>query len=344
MTRPSYAFTSDNASPAHPRVLQALIEANKGYQRPYCNDDYSLLAAQAFKKHFGPEVEVFFTMNGTGANVVSLLSTLNSYQGVLCTADAHITTDECGAAERIAGCKLITIPSYQGKITLPGLDAFLSHQGDLHRVQLKILSLTQATELGTVYSLEEIKTLCDWAHDNNLLVHMDGARLSNAVASLSSTFKASTLDVGVDILSFGATKNGLAFGEAIVVKKQLAEHFPFIRKQCTQLLSKGRYLSAQFLPYFEEEIWKTNAMLANTAAKKIAAGLKALNIHPLYPVDANEIFIELEEAHLKRIQPVFFIYPWTKLPNQKVIARLVTNWANTEEEITTLLTTIAARR
>lgn len=344
MPKLNYAFASDNASPAHPRVIQAIVDANSGYQPPYDNDEYGNLARKAFKKIFGPEACVFFVFNGTGANVSILLSILNNYQAVLCSADAHINTDECGAAERIVGSKLIVAPSTQAKIHIAELDQFLSHQGDLHRTQIRILSITQATEFGTLYSKTEIKALCDWAHQHNILVHVDGARLANAVVSLGGDFRQNTFDLGVDMISFGATKNGLAFGEAVLFKNAtLAEPFLFARKQCTQLLSKSRYISAQFIPYLEENIWRTNAEQANHCAQKIARGLAEIDIMPLYPVQANEIFIELDAKHLEQIQKTFFLYPWTELPNNKVITRIVTSWASVEEEVEQLLQCIKQR-
>lgn len=333
-TKPSYAFTSDNTAPAHPRLLEAMIAANTGYQKPYDNDEYGTRARDAFKNHFGPEVQTFFVLNGTGANVTSLMSTLAHYESVLCTADAHINTDECGATERILGCKLIVVPSINGKMQLEHLDSFLEHQGSEHRAQVRMLSLTQATEFGTIYSMAEIQALCAWAHKNNILVHMDGARLANAVVTLGGNLRATTLDLGVDIISFGATKNGLAFGEAVIFKNaELAKHFLFSRKQGTQLLSKSRYISSQFIPYLEENIWQKNAAHANHCAQQIVDALSRIDIVPIYPVEANEIFVEISSEHLKQIQATFFIYPWTTLPNNKVIARIVTSWANTAEEV-----------
>lgn len=341
MNKPSYAFTSDNTAPAHPRILEAIAASNIGYQKPYDNDEYGIQSRVIFKKIFGPSIQTFFVLNGTGANVTSFMGTLRHYESVLCAADAHINTDECGSAERIVGCKLIVVPSMNGKVQIEHLDQFLFHQGSEHRTQVRMISLTQATEFGTIYSTLEIKAICDWAHKNNILVHMDGARLANAVVSLGGNLRATTLDLGVDIISFGATKNGLAFGEAVIFKnEELAQHFLFSRKQATQLLSKSRYISSQFIPYLEENIWKTNAEHANQCAQQIAAALRNFGIMPIYPVEANEIFIEISAEHLKHIQSRFFIYPWSILPNNKVIVRIVTSWANSSEEVQQFLHTI----
>jgi threonine aldolase len=342
MATPRYAFASDNMAPTHPRMMQAMLEANTNYQLAYDADEFGHTARAAFAKLLGPEAAVFFVATGGGANLSGLLSVLQSFQSILCTTNAHINTDECGALERASGCKIVSVPDIAGKLSFDGLDRYLYHQGNPHRTQVRVLSLTQATEFGTIYSLTELKALCDWAHCNNLLVHLDGARLSNAIATLGCDLRTATLDAGVDIISFGGAKNGLALGEAVIFKNQkLAKNFPFARKQASQLLSKMRYVSSQFIPYIKEGLWLSNAQHANKCAAQIVAGLAKLGITPLYPVQANEIFIQIKRDQLKRIHEKFLLYGWQEVGMNEVIVRIVATWCSTQEEISGLLEHIA---
>lgn len=320
-----------------------MLTANNGYQLAYDADEYGQKARSALAKLLGAEAAIFFVASGGGANIAGLLSVLQNFQSVLCTTNAHINTDECGSLERITGCKIISVPDTAGKLSVEGLDKFLYNQGNPHRTQVRVLSLTQATELGTIYSLDELKILCDWAHRNNLLVHLDGARLANAIATLNCDLQTATLNTGVDIISFGGTKNGLALGEAVIFKnKELAKNFPFARKQVTQLVSKMRYVSSQFIPYIEEGLWLSNAQHANKCATNITQGLTKLGITPLYPVQANEIFIQLKRIQLKKIHEKFLLYCWQEIGTDEVIARIVTSWQTTQEEIAALVKHIEA--
>jgi threonine aldolase len=228
-------FGSDNHSGAHPEILQALMRASQGHQPSYGTDEISERTAAIFEKHFGAGVKAFFVFNGTAANVLSLDAILKPYQSVICTAASHLQNDECGAPERWTGAKLVSITSENGKLTVEDVKANLVRRGDQHFSQVAVVSITQPTELGTIYSLSEIKEITSFAHANGLMVHMDGARLVNAAASLGVSLSAMTKDAGIDVLSLGGTKNGLVFGEAVLFfDAKLAQDFKYRRKQAMQ--------------------------------------------------------------------------------------------------------------
>ncbi|HWU44731.1 MAG TPA: beta-eliminating lyase-related protein, partial [Bdellovibrio sp.] len=250
-------FGSDNHAGVHPRILASLALANVEHAPSYGTDEWTDEAIAEFRKHFGQDSQVFFVFNGTAANVTSLRALVRPWQSVFCADVAHINVDECGAPEQMAGCKLIPLPSIDGKISVEELEKAFVRRGDQHYSQTCALSITQPTELGTVYSVEELKALVKWAKERKLLVHIDGSRLSNAVFHLQKTFKEITTDLSVDIVSFGGTKNGLMMGEAVIVlNKNLALDFKYIRKQSAQLPSKSRFIACQFLTYFREDLWK----------------------------------------------------------------------------------------
>ncbi len=225
-------------------------------------------AEKAFKDHFGSDAEVFFVLTGTGANVLSLASFTRSFNSVICAETAHIQVDECGAPEKFTQCKLLPVATPDGKLTVDGIKKHLHGFGFEHHAQPRVISISQPTEMGTVYTPSEIRSLADLAHQNNMILHMDGARLANAAVSLDLPFKSFTTDAGVDVLSFGGTKNGMLFGESVVfLKPGMSAEFKYLRKQGMQLASKMRYISAQFEAYLTKDVWRTNAMHANKMAQ-----------------------------------------------------------------------------
>ncbi len=321
------SFASDNFSGIHPDVLRAIQEANVGHSMAYGADPWTQKAEQLFKHHFGPDTESFIVFNGTAANVCALKHLLSPWQSVLLPSTSHMWTDECGAPQAVSGCSLLPVPSVRGKITPDQCAPFLHGKGFQHHTQPAALSVTQSTEWGTVYSLAELKALVHFAHENDLLFHLDGARLSNAAASLNLPLRALTTDIGVDIVSFGGTKNGLMGAEAILfLKKDLAVNFQYVRKQQMQLASKMRFLSAQMIALLETDLWHKNAVHANGMAKLLESSLKrhCPSLPILYPVEANALFVQLPSpAILKALQEKSFFWVWD--PEQNV-ARLMTSW------------------
>ena len=261
-------FASDNNAGIHPVLLESMAAANSGHVVAYGDDEYTRRAEKAFRDHFGADAEVYFVLTGTGANVLSLASFTRSFNSVICAETAHIQVDECGAPEKFTQCKLLPVATPDGKLTVDGIKKYLHGFGFEHHAQPRVISISQPTEMGTVYTPAEIRSLADLAHQNNMILHMDGARLANAAVSLDLPFKAFTTDAGVDVLSFGGTKNGMLFGESVVfLKPGMSAEFKYLRKQGMQLASKMRYISAQFEAYLTKDIWRTNAMHANKMAQ-----------------------------------------------------------------------------
>ena len=305
-------FASDNNSGIHPNILKAIEMANEGHVVGYGEDIYTERAKQLFRNEFGPETEVLFTLTGTGANILSIQTLCQSFNSILCAETAHIQVDECGAPEKFTGSKVIPLPSGNGKV-LPSELMKKLHGFDVeHHSQPGLLSISQVTEMGTVYSVEEIRELAGIVHSHGMYLHMDGARISNAAVSLGTNFRSFTKDAGVDVLSFGGTKNGLMLGEAVLIfNPDLAKNTRYFRKQAAQLYSKMRFLSVQFIPYLEEEIWKINATHANRMAQMLASlisGIPAIKI--TQSVDANGIFAILPRDIIPVIQKEYFFYDW----------------------------------
>ena len=326
-------FASDNHSGIHPTILKAIEDANTdGHTTSYGGDKYTQEAEQRFKEIFGNQTEVFFVFNGTAANVLSLKAITQPYHSIICVETAHINVDECGAPEKFAGCKLITVPSNDGKLHIENVKKHLNVFGFQHHSQPRVISISQATEMGTVYTPNEIRTIADFAHQNNMLLHIDGSRLTNAAASLDVDFKAITSDVGADILSFGGTKNGLMLGEAIVFfRPELAHDFMYIRKQGMQLASKMRYISAQFLAYLDNEQWRKTATHANNMAKLLANEIeKIIQIKITQKVEANGIFAIVPPQIIPRLQEKYFFYIWDEEISE---VRWMTSWDTTEDAI-----------
>lgn len=326
------SFASDNYAGIHPEIVQAIIDANIGHASSYGNDSYSEKAVAIFKKHFGQDIDVFFVFNGTAANVLSFKAITKSYQSIICAETAHLHVDECGAPELLTGCKTLTLPTLDGKLTPEIIRKQLYGFGDQHHSQPKVISITQSTELGTVYSTAEIKAIADLAHQHGMLLHMDGSRISNAAASLGLSFKEFTVDAGVDVLSFGGTKNGLMMGEAIVFfNRKLAEDFKYIRKQTMQLGSKMRYIAAQFEALLSNDLWFRNAKNANEMAKLLASKIERIpQITITQKVDANAVFAIIPPEYIPLLQQVSFFYVWSE---EKSEVRWMTSFDTTREDI-----------
>jgi len=325
-------FASDNNSGVHHSIFKAMETANQGHVVGYGNDAYTQKAIAVFKEKFGQNTEVFFVFNGTGANVLSLSTVTQSFNSVICAETAHIQEDECGAPEKFTGCKLIPIEPINGKITpeaiLPHLKGFEFE----HHSQPKVISISQVTEMGTVYQPEEIKALADLAHKNKMFLHMDGARIANAAIALEMDFREFTVDCGVDILSFGGTKNGMMMGEAVLFfNPELTQNTKYIRKQSMQLYSKMRFVSAQFLAYFENDLWKETASHANKMAQLLKSEVEKIpEIQITQPVVANGVFAIVPRKIIEPLQERFFFYMWDK---QKTEVRWMTSFDTTEDEI-----------
>ncbi|MGC9344427.1 MAG: threonine aldolase family protein, partial [Bacteroidales bacterium] len=261
-------FASDNNAGVHPDILKAIENVNSGHTIAYGDDPYTEQATHKIKEIFGKECEVFFVFIGTAANVLGLDAVTQPYNSIICAETAHIHVDECGGPEKFTGCKLLSVETEDGKLTVEGIKKHMHGFGFEHHSQPKVISITQASEMGTVYTVEEIREITEYAHSMGLLVHMDGARISNAAVSLGKDFKDFTVDAGIDVLSFGGTKNGMMYGEAVIFfNKHLAHDFKYRRKQGMQLASKMRFISAQFTAFLSDDLWKKNAQHANRMAK-----------------------------------------------------------------------------
>lgn len=330
------SFASDNNSGVHPLVMEAVVNANNNHAVGYGGDPWTEAATSKIKEVFGSDATPFFVFNGTGANSVSLQAVTRSFNSILCAETAHINVDECGAPARMTGCALVTIATPDGKLTPELIRAHLHNFGVCHHSQPKAAYISQVSELGTIYTVEEVKAIAALLHSHNMYLHMDGARLANACAYLGCSMKELTVDAGVDILSFGGTKNGMMMGEAVVsFRPEITENLPYYRKQSAQLASKLRYLSAQFIPYLENDLWLQNAVKANNSALKLAEALRQYpQIQFTQKVESNQLFFTIPEAPLKKLQEHYFFYMWNEANNE---ARLVTSWDTTDEDINGLI-------
>ncbi|HLD02346.1 MAG TPA: low specificity L-threonine aldolase [Candidatus Nanoarchaeia archaeon] len=325
-------FGSDNHAGVHPDILKAIAEANQGHAHSYGDDDYTQQAIKKFKKLFGNNIEVFFVYNGTAANVLGLKAMTQQFESIICAQTAHLNVDECGAPERFTGCKLIPIETKDGKLSVERIMPHLCGFGDQHHSQPKVISITQPTELGTVYTKQEIRAIANLAHKNNMLLHMDGARIANAVASLNIDVNEITRDAGVDVLSFGGTKNGMMFGEAVVLfNKKIAVDMPYIRKQSMQLASKMRFIAVQFEALLSNDLWLRNAKHANKMAQLLANEVKKISsIRMTQPVQANGVFASIPRQHIPMLQKKYFFYVWNETTSE---VRWMTSFDTTEEDI-----------
>ncbi|MDP4205324.1 MAG: low specificity L-threonine aldolase [Bacteroidota bacterium] len=325
-------FASDNNSGVHPDILKALAEANVGHATGYGDDIWTHRAVEKFKEEFGQEIDVYFVFNGTGANVLSLKTLSRSFNSIICADTAHIHVDECGAPERFTGCKLIPIHTPDGKLTPELIKPHLHGFDFEHHSQPGVISITQVTEIGTLYTVDEIKAICDLAHQHGLLVHMDGARIANAAVSLNLPFRAFTVDAGVDVISFGGTKNGMMFGEAVIFfNPELSTYTKYYRKQETQLYSKMRFIGAQFVAYFENRLWEKNASHSNNMAKLLYQNIKEIpGIQVTQSVDANGVFAIIPPRLITLLQKEYFFYMWDENRSE---VRWMTSFDTQKEDI-----------
>ncbi|HQM68901.1 MAG TPA: low specificity L-threonine aldolase [Bacteroidales bacterium] len=327
-----FGFASDNTAGVHPLIMDEIRSANNGHTIGYGYDRFTEEAMALFKEQLGPETETFFVFTGTAANVLSLSGVTRSWNSVITASTAHLEQDECGAPEKFTGCKVLTVDSADGKIS-PGSVEKHMHGFDFeHHSQPKVISITQSTEMGTVYTPEEIKEIADFAHRHGLLLHMDGARIANAAVSLDLPFKTFTTDAGVDILSFGGTKNGMMFGEAVCfLKSGLSGDFKYIRKQSMQLASKMRFISAQYIAYFRDDLWKKCASHSNTMASVLAEKISSVKgITITQPVQANGVFVIMPPQVAEKVCRKYFFYPWNEKTSEY---RIMTGWDTSEEDI-----------
>ena len=305
-------FASDNNAGIHHKVLKAMQDANIGHCIAYGDDIYTQSAIAKIKEHFGEDIDVYFTFNGTGSNVLALKMLTESYNSIICAETAHINVDECGAPEKFTGCKLLSVPTENGKLTIEKIKYHMHDFGFEHHSQPKVISIAQVTEMGTVYTQNEIKEITDYAHENGMFVHMDGARLCNAAVSLGISLGEITADVGVDVLSLGLTKNGAMNAEAIIFFNQkISKNFKYYRKQGMQLASKMRFMAVQFETLLTNDLWKKNAEHANKMASILTESVKEFSqIQITQEVQANGIFAIVPSDIIPRLQREFFFYMW----------------------------------
>jgi threonine aldolase len=335
--QPTRNFASDNNAGVHPEVLEAIARANQGHVVAYGDDPYTRSAVAKFEEHFGAGIDVFFTFNGTGANVLGLQALNRPYHAVLCSDYAHIYTDECGAPEKHTGCKLIPLPHQDGKVTIDSVRHAYHGIGDQHHVQVRVISITQSTEMGTVYQPQEIQALAQFAHEHEMFLHVDGARIANAAANLGQTLRQATRDLGVDVLSFGGTKNGIMGGEAVIFFDRGLGHprssadFLYLRKQGMQLASKMRFIAAQFEVLLTNDLWRRSAEHANRMARLLEAELRRIpQVKVVWKVEANGVFAQIPRHAVQKIKDRYFYYMWIE---EECIVRWMCSFDTTEEDV-----------
>ncbi|MDD3321277.1 MAG: low specificity L-threonine aldolase [Paludibacter sp.] len=325
------SFASDNYSGIHPEILDAIQEANQNHQISYGDDEITSETQKLFEKQFG-KTDVLYAFNGTGANVIALKCCTLPFQSVICSEYAHILVDECGAPTQNIGCSLLPVPTNDGKLTPEMIKPFLNRIGNVHNTQPKVISISQSTELGTVYSINELKSLCNFAHLHNMYVHLDGARISNAVAALGVSMKEATVDCGIDIMSFGGTKNGLMMGEAVLIfNENLKENAPYFQKQTAQLFSKNRFIAAQFKALLSNNLWLRMATESNKMAQLLASKVKDLpGVLINRKVDANAVFVIIPEEVIEPLRKLYPFYEWDAQTHEQ---RWMCSFDTTAEEV-----------
>lgn len=335
-------FGSDNHSGISPEIMEAIASANVEHALAYGDDEYCKKAEQLFRQVFGPEAQVYFVFNGTGANVLNIDAMCRSHHAVVCADTAHINVDECGAPQRIVGCRLLTVNTPDGKLTPELVKTQLHGFGFEHHSQPRAISITQPTELGTLYTLDEIRALADLAHSHDMYLHMDGARLANAAVALGCTFRQLTTDCGVDCLSFGGTKNGMLMGEsAVILNPQLNVELKYRRKQMAQLCSKMRFMAAQFDAYITTEVWRRNAEHSNKMAQMLYKALADVpEAQVMYPVQANSVFVKLPNEVWNALLEDYFFYLWDE---ETDVVRWMCSFDTTEEDINSLIAALKKR-
>ena len=332
------SFGSDNHSGVHPDILKAIAAANVEHDLAYGDDKVTVRLQQLFKSLFGEQAEIVPTFNGTGANVVCLQTMTRSHHGIICAETAHINVDECGAPEKHTACKLLTVPTPDGKLTPDTVKKHFEAFGFQHHSQPKVISISQTTELGTLYTPAEIKALADLAHAHDMYLHIDGSRLCNAAVALNIPFRAFTTDCGVDAFSFGGTKCGLLMGEVVVLlRPELSRDALYIRKQAMQLYSKMRFVSAQFEAFLANDLWKTLASHSNRMAALLGSELAKLpNVKLAYPVQANGVFAAMPRKVIDALSESYFFYVWNEDRNE---IRLMCSFDTTEEDVMAFVAT-----
>lgn len=334
-------FASDNYAGAHPEVLAAMVQANADHAVSYGADPWTARAEELLREHFGGHARSLLVFNGTGANVLALRACLRPWEAVVCAHTAHVQVDEGGAPEWIAGTKLLTVATLDGKLTPALVEPLLSRVGDEHVVQPRVISVTQSTELGTVYSRAELEALTAFAHERGMLVHLDGARLANAACALGLGLAATTTEVGIDVVSFGGTKNGLVLGEAVVfLRDGLADHARYLRKQSMQLASKGRFLAAGFVALLQDGLWERSAAHANAMASLLherVAGLPSVQV--TQPVQANGVFAILPPQVTRDLQERWPFYVWDDATGE---VRWLCSWDTSAQDVEAFAAEVAA--
>lgn len=325
-------FGSDNHSGFSPEVIDALVRANDRHALAYGDDEVTERLRVLIKDTFGPQASIYLVFNGTGANVLSIDAMCRSYEAVVCAETAHINVDECGAPQRVVGCRLLTVDTPDGKLTPALVKTRLHGFGFEHHSQPKAISISQPTELGTLYTLDEIRALADLAHSYNMYLHIDGARLANAAVALGCSFKEMTTDHGVDVLSFGGTKNGLIMGEScVILNPALDNDMLYRRKQMTQLGSKMRFMAAQMECYIESGMWRRNAEHSNRMAQLLYNELRDVpTVRVMYPVQVNSVFVQLPREVWTSLQEDYFFYDWDEDAN---VVRWMCSFDTTEDDI-----------
>jgi threonine aldolase len=325
-------FASDNNAGVHPDVLKEIINSNIGHVTGYGSDVYTEQAIRLFREHFGNSAETYFVFTGTAANVLGLSGIMKSWNSIITSSTAHLEGDECGAPEKFIGCKVLVVDTPDGKISPELIEKHMHGIDFEHHSQPNVVSITQSTEMGTVYSVEEITGIATFAHSRGMLLHMDGARLANAAVSLNLPFKAFTTDAGVDVLSFGGTKNGMMSGESVCfLKPGLSNDFKYIRKQGMQLASKMRFISAQYLGYFRNDLWKRCAANSNAMARMLADHLNLIpEVKVTQKVQSNGVFVMMPAEIAEKMREHYFFYPWDE---KKSEYRLMASWDTAEKDI-----------
>jgi threonine aldolase len=324
-------FASDNAATIHPEILAAIADANVGHAYGYGHDPLTERMADRFKEQFGDDARAYAVWSGTAANVLSVRASCRPWEAVICAPSAHLNVDECGAPEAIAGVKLLLAPAEHGKLTPDSVEAMIERVGDEHAVQARVVSISQCTELGTLYTEQEVRDLAEHAHERGLLLHVDGARLANAAAALGTSLRAITTDAGVDVLSFGGTKNGLLGAEAVVfLAPELGDGFKYLRKQSLQLASKMRFLAAQLEALLSDELWLRCASQANAMAALLAEQVaSAPGLTVTRPVQTNAVFARLPRRAIEALGRQYDFYVWDEHEDE---VRWMCSWDTTEED------------
>ena len=330
-------FASDNNAGVHPDVLKEIINSNIGHVTGYGSDVYTEQAIRLFREHFGNSAETYFVFTGTAANVLGLSGIMKSWNSIITSSTAHLEGDECGAPEKFIGCKVLVVDTPDGKISPELIEKHMHGIDFEHHSQPNVVSITQSTEMGTVYTVDEITGIATFAHARGMLLHMDGARLANAAVSLNLPFKAFTTDAGVDVLSFGGTKNGMMSGESVCfLKPGLSNDFKYIRKQGMQLASKMRFISAQYIGYFRNDLWKKCASNSNAMARMLADKLKLIpEVKITQEVQSNGVFVIMPVDIAEKMRDHYFFYPWDEKRSEW---RLMASWDTKEEDIEDFIT------